>query len=48
MGASPKKMVDLKKWLQCIFEELWTRAKKERKKIGIKHYKPYTKDIINS
>lgn len=41
-------MIGLKKWLKCIFEELWMRAKKEKKKTGIKQYKPYTKDIINS
>jgi hypothetical protein len=24
-------MIGLKKWLKCLFEELWMRAKKEKK-----------------
>lgn len=24
-------MIGLKKWLKCIFEEVWMRAKKEKK-----------------
>jgi hypothetical protein len=41
-------MIGFKNWLIKIFEELWNRAKKEKKKIGYKKYKCTPKDIINS
>lgn len=41
-------MIGLKNWIEKVFEELWNRAEKEKKKIGYKHYKLSPKDIINS
>jgi len=41
-------MCGLKEWLFYIFEELWRRAKKEKKKVAPKQYKATPKDIINS
>lgn len=38
----------LRNWIITIFEELWNRAEKEKKKIGHKQYKCTPKDIINS
>ena len=41
-------MIGLTDWIAKIFEELWNRAEKEKKKIGHKQYKCTPKDIINS
>lgn len=41
-------MIGLTEWVIGIFEELWNRAEKEKKKIGYKQYKCTPKDIINS
>lgn len=41
-------MMGLTEWVIEIFEELWKRAEREKKKIGHKQYKCSPKDIINS
>ena len=42
-----KQTITLTDWVIGIFEELWNRAEKEKKKIGYKQYKCTPKDIIN-
>ncbi len=36
-------MIGLKKWLKCIFEELWMRAKKEKKRLESNNTNPTLK-----